>query len=637
MRLFILDRLRTWADTQVSRFEAEAETRNQDQDLEKLRPLSLRLLIALAAFTALFVAFSFAAPPGLLTERIEKLHHSYISIGQLCIMDGQKLSCKETHFPPSHTERLKPNLATTFEYQFDVLLRPEDDIRGLSSLLIPTIWGESEIYRNGNLISRGPNVFETLPLLSGLNRIRIVVKNDSGLPGGILGLFPPTVLSAADAFRLRDDVTNEPITQRLTLALQYMIVAILAMFWIWSKRQQELLFFLILAFTEVLKNTLFVLYFQEGITFLSPRVDLQIYEILRSLSIFLTVPFILATFRIPLREMSDMPKKYGWKYLAIVIFVAVGAMSLSNSISLPSARTLGFLVASTLFLFFISVPNLVPLFMKRLYSRLWLTSLTVGGVLVWYGRLAIDLFHLETGITTEYNNQLLFFIVMTGLLAFQFGKTESRYSSAKSLLSKETAKKIEANTAGANPEQFGFVVLVDIAGWTRMRHSIPEHAARNHYSKETLEALMREFDAQGYSIPNQQGDSVFVTRPGRAARETFEDVVQRCKNLCLKRPTMKELGITAPEVAEERFIARSTIFFGQYDVIIAQSAYHKKETIVGDAPETLARIIGNDPDPQKVRVVAGGELEHFRPKNAPVLSAEGKNNILEPKWTYWEV
>jgi hypothetical protein len=61
---------------------------------------------------------------------------------------------------------------------------------------------------------------------------------------------------------------------------------------------------------------------------------------------------------------------------------------------------------------------------------------------------------------------------------------------------------------------------------------------------------------------------------------------------------MKELGVTAPEVTDKIFIARSAIYYGPYDIVIAKSKHHHKETFTGDAPETCTRIIGNEPDPK---------------------------------------
>jgi hypothetical protein len=633
MRFFFLKPLHIWATAQTSRFESEAEIRIRDQDLEKLRPAPLRIFIALAATITLVGAFRLAAPPIHPITRIEKFNHLYISTGQMCWDTGQSLTCKEVRFPPGDADRPNAQTRLPVEYRLDVMNDSKAENLGLSSLLIPMIWGQSTVYRNDILMFRGPNTFDFVPLLPGLNRILIKVTSPSEQKVGIRGIYPPTLLSAESATDFRDALLRDSTIYDLALGLQLMIVAVLAMFWVWSKSQPELLFFLIVAIIEVLKNSLWIV-MNAGQTFMAATTDQKIYESLGSLSILLTVPFALAVCRVPLRQMTDMPRKYGLQYLGIVIATAVALMSLLNAMPISSARTIGFIAASAVFVLWISVPRLSYMLFKQLYSRFFLTALTMTGVIVWYSRLVLDLSHLYTHITTEYNDQLFFFVVMAGLLAYQFGKTESRFSQVKKLASREAIHKVERQHIKGS--RIGFIILVDIVGWTAMRRSIPTDEGRNEFSEITLRTLFEAFDSADFSVPHQGGDSVFFTRESGLSKEVYEDALRRCKTLCLRRPTMKELGVTAPEVADKIFIARSAIYYGPYDIVIAKSKHHHKETFTGDAPETCTRIIGNEPDPKTVRIVADTALDAFRPDGVQIAVAAGKGNKDEPDWRYWE-
>ena len=624
------------AQTEGSNFEVESRLRAQDRDLERLRPASLRILILLCALIALCFAFNLASPKKELKILLTKVRHVFIDSGQICSHQDSATTCKVVSFPPGEHGWLNVTTKLPIEYFFTIKLTKMQTDMELTDLLIPTIWGESSVFRNGILIFHGRDILDALTLLPGINKIRIVVTASSGQKLGIRGLFPPTILTTKEALRFRDHIIQEPLTWRLTIALQLMVVAILALFWVWSKNQPELLFFLILALIEILKNTLNIFYKSEGLTLFSPAIDAGIEESLRSISVFLAVPFALAVCRVPLRYMTDMPRKYGLQYLGIVVATTIALTSTAAKLPLSTARSLGFVAASTFFIIWLTWPRLRYLVASKLYSRFILSSAILAAVMVWYYRFAADLLHLYSKITTEYNNQLLFFVVMAGFLAFQFGKTEARFSTVKSLLARESVRKVE-NAPMQVEERRGFVVLVDIVGWTRKRRRIKSEETRNLYSQKTLEALFGAFDLAEFSVPQQHGDSVFFTCTSAPTRERFYDIVARCKALCLNRPTLAELGIATPEVANERFIARGTVFYGAYDIVIAESGFHKKEAFMGDAPESCARIIGNDPDPRRIRIVAGGELDAFRPADAPILVAEGKGVSDEPPWKYWEI
>jgi hypothetical protein len=68
----------------------------------------------------------------------------------------------------------------------------------------------------------------------------------------------------------------------------------------------------------------------------------------------------------------------------------------------------------------------------------------------------------------------------------------------------------------------GFIILVDIVGWTAMRRSIPTEEERNEFNEITLRTLFEAFDSPDFSVPHQGGDSVFFTRESGLSKEVYE-------------------------------------------------------------------------------------------------------------------
>ncbi|MDR3606509.1 MAG: hypothetical protein P4M08_03910 [Oligoflexia bacterium] len=614
---------------QFAQIEEETKERSASNEVALFAHPMIRFCVFISSIAVFITILHYTAPPVPIKQALADHNVVFVPDANLCFGYGCLDDPKRNHkvqLPFFDLKIFRDYQDHDLYYQFNPKLSDENKRKGLDTLLIPILWGDGEVFVDNKLISDGPNYWPLVPI-SGGETIRVHFRSPSGEKFGIRGLMPPFITDRFFARSFEKDVNGQPFQFQYSFVAQLAGFCLLLIMFLTFPYRPELFSFLVLFALETIRAYLFLVR-DRGETIFSPKLDEITYNALLICAAVALVFFIGTFFRRTLRSICRFFLK---NLVTLTVGLTVGYFTLTSySPSLPGEDALFISVWVAATISSILLVRDTILFLSKPGSKLRLTIglSALAGALYWAALNIRDHLTLTSAITTEYNNHLHFFFFMSTVLGIEVGRTEIKIREAFSLLPKEVVRFIH------DPRECwreGFVVLVDVVGWSKVLRTLPESETPS-YMRGVNEYLLSVLDEPKASVVTGTGDGFFMTFEGDPSEERFNKLIRACSLLAQRRPTLESIGVGIENIRNERIIVRSAIGYGRYYIGFVQTKNLKKEFLAGFLATALARAIGNEKNPSSVRVLSGSILDRYR-NNEQVETQVTKDEKIE----YWNV
>ncbi|MGE4131105.1 MAG: hypothetical protein AB7F86_05670 [Bdellovibrionales bacterium] len=625
------DRLRQWLttryQTKFKSIEEESKRRIAGNELAMFSHPAIRFGVFLAAMLAFLSILHFSRPPELLTKQLAGKNLEYrpnveLCFGQNCLADSKQIH--KLSLPFFDLKSLAGFQEHDLFYRITVDRKPSE-LANQDTLFLPLVWGDAQIYRDGILLSSGPNLQPLIPLPTSHHEITVHVLNPSGRKFGIRGTFAPFLTDRQLAREVEKTLQNEPFQSRSAFIAQLSGMCLLLIMFLTFPYRPELFAFLVFFAIETLKAQL-VLVYNMGSSVVSPQTDAVLEGVLVVAGALASVFFLSLFFR---RSYYTVVH-----YLAtnlIRIFATIGAGVMALVYLGPLTFKDAFFTTAWLCALGMSVDltrhSLAYLYTHRLFIRLGVSSSALAALTYWVAANVRDVWVYETAITSVGYNHLHFFFVMACILAFEIGRTEIKIKEAFALLPREVVRLIHDRRTQWRE---GYVVLVDVVDWSAQLALLDE-ADTPEFIQKVNEYLLSYFDESASSVASGTGDGFYFTLEAPASEFGLSRLVKICEALATRRPTYSELGIQLAAVKDAQIRVRSAIAYGRYFTGVAEVKFLKRDYTAGFLMTALARVIGNDSDPSGPRILAGSALDQFNHKNMNLVQKTKGITV-----TYWK-
>lgn len=599
----------------VRRFE-EIESRNESRDVEADTSVFDRISLVFVVFIlvgfASFTIYKSITPPKSVVNTINENPSRFLQYPNGSIFFSEALTPKQAtsavRFPISlpyrSAQTLKGYIKNGIWYEFRIYIPKNRFNLGETAILVPLVWGKSQVFLNGKLHSYGDNHW---PLL-GIEQPEVTIHIRANLDGTafsnpILATFPIIAGPSKDLREIISTVNKQIATEQISQFPFLAALALMGAFYLAYRRRPEL--FVFIGFLGVsyiyanvsasnANNTL--LFWNRDVQ----QIVLLLLDFVQN-SILLVFSFLFFRF-----SFQETVRKTKFPLFSILI-IGVTLTYTSNKLGVGTTalRQIGHIAISILFFAtqaILFVPETWHLAFRSSAPKLrrYTAIFVIGAILLVYALNVSDYFGLLTMITTQYRNSFLIYMVLSMFVAFEAARSEGHKRILAKLISTEAKVGIEQDRTEVSGE--GFVILVDAIGFTADRTAFMSQDEMRRYAVEIFQPIAKSVSrirSNGISLLNSTGDGLYFVLKGPASKENFE-CAQLVANEIISSSATSSLKL------------RVAIGYGQYTVFLFRYGTFQKEVVFGNVLNDLSRIIGG----QGVRLLIYEQTHSFKTAGA---------------------
>lgn len=607
-RLF--DRIFESAESMRNRLGAEAIARSEAFSNDAFYRKRNVVLVAIYLFAALSGISTLVWPPKNLGKQLAE------NSGNFRLFRDGFIFFSDAKTPPAEGVikhkislpfRDAPNLhgykKDGFWYEFSIQIPAYQFNPGQTGLMIPLVWGQSEVFIDGELFDFGNNNVPILPLRNAKNLLQIRANIEgSNRMNPISATFPLIVGNINELRSLKKKLDSEYEVNFRALTIYSLAILLFGMLFLAFPRKPELLAFITFLSASFLNSILITLNAMNAFPIKSEAVQQTLLvggDYLANLFLFV---FSLYFLRSHPRSVKTIVINV---ITATLILAPPIAHFFSKAFSANSIVQVALLVVNASFLIaqiaFVC-PRLVFSFRERTVPRFRKVACGIVSmaILAFYTANILDYFFIFSGITTLHGNGLILNIALVITVAFEVSRAEKNQKLLSSILPKEVKETLHLERRAVN--QQGFVVLVDAVGYAADRNRFDDAVIRNAYIERLAKKMLKPLDTlsiRDFSILSCTGDGIYCAIRGEPNCATLESAIRLAVSVTTN----------SPEESDIQF--RAAIGYGSYSVSVIEAGNVRKEFVAGNVLNDLSRVIGNSTGSHQVRILVSERIRHL--------------------------
>ncbi|MCM2279354.1 MAG: hypothetical protein NDJ89_14865 [Oligoflexia bacterium] len=530
---------------------------------------------------------------------------------------GEKLPIR---LPERNLQRLPGFARDRIWYEFGITI-PEPrfrELHGRAGLLIPRIWGHSEVYIDGQLIDYGKDLRPILALPARAARVQIRLGADESVKFGIRATYP---LVAGEIDRLRE--LSRSVDEQMALPAkiqlaQLIIIALFGVLFLTLPGKPELWTFMLFfvanfAYGHLYRGTL------ENRLLFGSAFEQSLWtagaDFLRSLLLF---RFVLEFFRLSKARAAKLfwPVTLGALLALPALWLVLRRVSGADPWVLTHVALQAYFMIATLGAALWSWSYLA--LHLRSPARAAMGFVVLAGIAYTFGANLLDFWSSTERLTGEYRNHLLTYFVMAGIVAIEFARTEKDKTELAHNLSREQREKFLRRLGNDHGAHHGFVLLVDAIGFSGAQERIaPEDQGRfsDLVNRRLLAVAARLPRA---SVLNGTGDGFYFAWETPFSGDALSQALSVARDVLQAEVALGEVKL--------RF--RCALGYGSYYVGMTKAGSLARDYAAGRLLTQLARIIGSRERESNLRVLSEGAAgESLMKLGSSVSFLEGKHGM----------
>lgn len=602
--------------------DRDADERRRNNEVNKYNRPAVIGVIACALLAVLYGAKeSLTPPPSIVPELLEN-PSTYFLVSEGTVSFSETGIKHPIRLPERGLNKIHGFDPKNIWYEFRMEIPAERFVPNRTGLMIPKIWGRSEVYVNGHKSDFGKDIWPILALKDPRNTVRVHVAAENEFKFGIRATYP---LVVADIDRLRvlaARVEAQFLLPLRVLVAQLVVGALFIALFLVLPAKPELLTFVAFTLTNVLYG-----YFQfardknEIVLFGSWFGQEWAVLCLDSLRSYLLFRFGLEFFRLTrnrIRQISKTALITGLAFVPSLWFFFSRVSPNSDPWTLVHVLQQAFFFVCTMI---VSVWVCGYLFFHlRHHSRAALGLIVFAGLAYTFGSNIRDFWLVQEKITGEFRNHLLTYFVMAGIIAIEYARTEREKHQLARNLPREQREKFYRKVGNLKPSHEGFVLLVDGVGFSSLQERVALEEQGSASDRLNSFLLSRAGTIEGASVLNGTGDGFYFAWEAPYSEDRFLEIARMASRLSSEKLSF-DLGSEAWEL---RF--RCALGYGTYFVGVSESAGLARDFSAGKLLTDLARVIGSASGSMGIRILAEGELGAKLVESlVPIQSLEGKH------------
>ena len=609
--------------------DAESNERMRKGEIDKYNKPKVVFVVAISFCFVVYGIIQVLTPPEDIAITIRENSAEFISFsdGAVSFTDARFPFQVDPVFypiqlPDRNLQRFKEFTLKSLWYEFKVAVPKDRFIEGQTGLLVPKIWGWSEVYVNGQKVDFGKDIRPIIGMKGPALSVLVHVRGDNPFKFGIRATYPLVVGDISKLREIAAAVDQQVGLVQRVLVSQLIIAALFIVLFVMLPSKPELLTFVLffsvsLAYGYVLNfKTNNQLHFFPN--FEAQMITLLALDFARA---FLLFRFVMEFFRMNAFRVRRLSRDS----ILIGIFVVPSAWYLLRSITVQSEGWgLWGVVQQSYFMIWTVIPAGWVCSYLILHLRYWpraTVGLTVLGAATYTFTTTIyDYWLVNEKITGEFRNHLVTYFIMAGVIALEFARTERDKKELAGNLPREQREKFLKRIGSKNAAHTGFVLLVDGVGFSDLQEKIST-SQQGLLTEKINQHLMGIFGRlEGASILNGTGDGFYFAWEGRFSLETLNRLIDLVTELF-------EAPLSLGDGNEMRF--RCALGFGSYFVGMSSGGGLKRDYSAGVLLTQLARIIGSESSEQRLRALYADEFLSFaKDADARLVSIEGKRGAI---------
>lgn len=482
-------------------------------------------------------------------------------------------------------------------YHFNINIPQEKFRPATFAVLVPKIWGHSEVYSGKQLVDFGKDIRPIIPITSPSTSLLIradLTGTERVVP--ISATYPLVVAEVDSLRRLSSDVDLQIQPYYRSLALYMLTVVIFGMLFVAYPRKPELLAFIVFLSCSLMFSAYSGL-FEKNIVALGNWHAQQVIGLLFDFIVNLSLLGFSILF------LRSHPKSTGKAIANVALITLMIGLALAWFVFRHSDaiyyRQVGHLVLNSMFLafqLFYVCPRLAHLWSNANapLARKATCSLVIAAILLVYVANIRDFLFLTEAMVTQYRNALLLNLFLSITVAFEISRAEINQAIFGSMLPREVREGI--NIKKSTVDRRGFIILLDAMGYAAQRDKFSASLERALFVEELAEQMLRpiaDMNLSNVSILNSTGDGIYCAVRGDLSRENFETALSISTKIA--NQTLTSSG------TEIKF--RAAFGYGDYTVRMIEVGNLRKEFTAGNVLNDLSRIIGNSKEVGSVRLL----------------------------------
>lgn len=605
------DRLPTFKKS-FAKLDSEFEQRTADNSASHFSRRFYVLLACALVCASVFLLSALLTPPEDIALTINRRVDLFQKVAKGRILfnearDPEHISAAKGHeitLPFRNISELTGFRKDAIWYHFKFELPQEKFRPATFAVLVPKIWGNSEVYLGNQLVDFGKDIRPIIPLTS--PSMSLFIRADLGgseraVP--ISATYPLVVAEINELRRLANDIDLQIQPYYRSLALYMLTVVIFGMLFVAYPRKPELLAFIVFLSCSLVFSAYSGLFEKNVVAFGSwhaQQVIGLIFDFIVNLSLLgFSILFLRSHPRATTITVANVA------LITLMLGPALTWFVFRNSDAIYY-RKVGHLVLNSMFLgfqlFYIG-PRLAHLWSNANapFARKATCSLVIAAILLVYIANIRDFLFLTEAMVTQYRNALLLNLFLSITVAFEISRAEINQAIFGSMLPKEVREGI--NIKKSTVDRRGFIILLDAMGYAAQRDKFSASLERALFVEELAEQMLRpiaDMNLSNVSILNSTGDGIYCAVRGELNKGTFEtalDISTKIANQTLTRSG-----------TEIKF--RAAFGYGEYTVRMIEVGHLRKEFTAGNVLNDLSRIIGNSKEVGSVRLLWNEDLSH---------------------------
>lgn len=501
-------------------------------------------------------------------------------------------------------------------YSFDVQIPERFFDRNTFSVLIPKIWGSSEVYLNGRLADFGRDNRPVYALFGKTTHIDIKVspKSNDNL-SGIQAIYPPVW---GKIERIREFPKIVDAFQNVSLvaeALELIAALFFSVISIFSGRKPEIVRFVWFVVVNFLYGKMFVIAFDNQ--------QLFGHELCQFLLIFLGVLRSLFAFWFFV-EFSRYLEKRNQKYvyygagaagaftLVTLLVIRIAFPSKDLSLAFEVSQELAFfLVTSAVAIEVLSYLQLRGFPLRRRLATLFLYL----ALAVHFSLDMHDYWFEADRMTTEFSHSIGLMFLLVIVITAEFSRQEKERDEFLENFPKEEQRKISSGKSlSVSSTHVGFVLLIDAVSWSRHQEELGALEREWEFQDKVNRYLLKTFYGTETSVLAGTGDGFYFAWEGAPSLTTLREIAAMLDGL-LERDS---------HVGERPIEFRAALAYGEYAIGRSRFNDLTRDFATGTVLNRLSQIIGHER--RTLRILASEPGKPFSEiKGCPLHQIQNKH------------
>lgn len=534
-----------------------------------------------------------------------------------------------------------PKEPNEFWYSFEIHRATSTSKDNPEQVLIPKVFGQSFIFKNGELIAADRDLRKRIELTEDVTRIEIKVKsirNDPFVPG-ITAFYPLVIGSEADLAKIENYIGLEIDRFKTVLDMQVIAFIIVLGLILSGPSLAEVVplgsFLLVnlgyAVFTYMKHNGKI----PEGISQEWDNWIKLTFVLLQSLMfIWFGCEFFRKNKKSILKTMKQTLFLWvAWISLCILV-IKDGKPGGSGWTAVLAMNYLFFGVAT---LVFVGMDYFYVLMRGNDLFRKFISTAFVGSFVYFYYSAFMNYFLFTSQTSSELMVQFINYVAVLVIVAGELGRSTLERDDQRGKLPKENAGEPKHEfSPDDHPCYEAFVIMCDAAEYSVKLWKLRKFGEKivSHYQDRVQDYLLKSFSTPATSNHSSMGDGFYFGIRWDWNRDNLLKLLRMCRKLIGEEVKMKDIGV--PWLDQDTMRVRCIIAYGTYTMTKRSVNGIGSITHGGELATLLQRGSGSGKDPIALRILINEYTKGFL--NLPVgkkletrrkSQAEGIEQVME--------